>query len=127
MLRVYVDEPFAHFLDGAERGGRVVDECAAFSVGGNLSAYDDGAVVSVDVGIAEHLLHTKAVGQELTFNDALLFPALDEAGRRAVALQEGEGTEDDALTGTGLSSDDAEAVVEIEVEVLDEGVVGDVE
>ena len=82
--------------------------------------------VGFDFGGFEEGLDGESGGVEGAFDDALGVGAAKHFGIGAMALEQTEGAEDDALTGAGFAGDDGEIRAEIEVEAVDEGVVADV-
>ena len=126
VLRVDVDEVFGELSQHVEGGRRVVDESAALACGRNLAADEQGVAVGFDFGGFEEGLDGESGGVEGAFDDALGVGAAKHFGIGAMALQQTEGAEDNALTGAGFAGDDGEIRAEIEVEAVDEGVVADV-
>ena len=126
VLRVDVDEVFGELSQHVEGGRRVVDESAALACGRNLAADEQGVAVGFDFGGFEEGLDGESGGVEGAFDDALGVGAAKHFGIGAMALEQTEGAEDDALTGAGFAGDDGEIRAEIEVEAVDEGVVADV-
>ena len=126
VLRVDVDEVFGELAQHVEGGRCVVDEGAALACGRNLAADEQGVAVGFDFGGFEEGLDGESGGVEGAFDDALGVGAAKHFGIGAMALEQTEGAEDNALTGAGFAGDDGEIRAEIEVEAVDEGVVADV-
>ena len=79
--------------------GGVVDESAALACGRNLAADEEGVTVGFDFGGFEEGLDGESGGVEGAFDDALGVGAAKHFGIGAMALEQTEGAEDDALTG----------------------------
>ena len=115
-----VDEVFAQTLQKLERGGGVVDEGAALALGRDLTAHDALFLVAIDVFLLEHGSDGCVEVGEAGFDDAALSPRTDRGAIGALPHQEGDRTEEDALTSTRLTRDDGEVRGELDGELVDE-------
>src|SRR5690606_29610436 len=96
---------------------------------GDLAADDEHAGgVGLDLVGAEEVREPPLVGVvEDALDDGLLGAGADGLGRGALAEDELERAEEDALAGSGLARDDVEPAVELDFELFDQRVIADVE
>ena len=120
MLRMDVYEVFAQTLQKLERSGGVVDEGAALALGRDLTAHDALFLVAIDVFLFEHSPYGCVKVGEAGFDDAALSPRTDRRAIGTLPHQEGDRTEEDALTSTRLTRDDGEVRGELDGELVDE-------
>src|SRR5690606_11939991 len=128
VLPVEVYRVGGHLAEDVERGGGVVDEGAA-ARGRDLAADDEDALrARLDLVGAQERRQPPLVGVvEDPLDDGLPGAGADGLRARAVTEEQPEGADEDALPRARLARDDVEPAVELDLELLDEGVVADAE
>ena len=79
--------------------------------------------IVVEVVLIEEGFQVVSCDVERGFEGTALLACLDGAEVGTVAGQQAYGTEQDALAGTGLTGNGAEAFVQVNIEVLDQSIV----
>ena len=123
VLRVYVDESRGQCAELLEVDGRVVDEAAAFSAGQHFAADGARRGVIVEVVFLEVAGQVECADVESGLDAALGRAGLDGLAVGALAEQQSEGAEQDALSSARLAGDDGKTRCEVDVQRVDEGVV----
>ena len=123
MLGMDVEQSFAELAQVGNGRRRIVDERAALACCCQFAADDAVMPVEVEVVLLEEGIQSVAVEVELCLDDASVGSVLDHACLGSLAKQQGDGSEENALTGACLARDDRKAAIEAYVERSDEGVV----
>ena len=120
VLRMDVYELFAQLSHPGEGHRSIVDEGTAFACRRQLSSDDGVVAIVVDVVVIEERLHSVSRKVEMGFYHAAVSACLDGLGVGSVTQEQTDGAEDDALSGSGFSSDDGEARIECDIQLVDE-------
>ncbi len=123
MLAVDVDDQLAERLEVSLRAGAAVDVAARAPLGGDHPAQDARAV-AVQVALGEPAAGFGDLRQIEAGEDVGLVRAgAHHAAVGTVAQAQAEGIEHDRLAGTGFAADGTHAGIQLEVQVVDDGVV----
>ena len=83
-----------------------------------MPAVRDGVVL--DVVVAEEGVHVVTRQVEVGLDDALVGSLLDGLRVGPLSQEQGDGAEDDTLTGTRLSRNDREARIEFNIQFINQ-------
>ena len=115
VLGVYIHQTAAQRAEEQQWCRTVIDEGPRLTVGGELAADDTLVFVIVGIVLVEQFLKLVTRDVELCLDDAFLLARLYGLGVSPVAKEQTDGTEDDALSRSGLTGDNGEAFREIDV------------
>src|SRR5262249_33860235 len=121
-LAVDVHEDVADLLEGGDGDGLIVD--VAVTAAGPVQApgQDDLAVFQGRADDLLDLLAQVGVDQVEAAGDAqLVGPGAQQLGRTALAQQQAQRSKEKRLAGAGLAGPGAEAGLQLDADVLDEG------
>jgi hypothetical protein len=121
-----VDEAFAQLSHHVQCHRHVVDEGTALSAGVDFASQNAVFGIIVDVVVSEEGLHIISADVEMGFYAATVLSRFDGFDVGTVAQQQSESSQDDTLSGSGLTRDDGEAGWKSDVELIDEGKVLDI-
>ena len=127
VLRVDVDQVAAGLFEYSHGHGRVVDECAAFSPGVHLAAYDALVAVKVDVVFRKEGFQIQSAGIECRFHATFLRSGLDGLCVGPLSEQQAQSAQDDALAGARLARDDGKALRKVDIQPAYECVIADMQ
>ena len=101
-----VHQLLAQFLEYSQRHGGVVDEGTAFAGGCQFTTHDGIGVVILYLVFIEQWSHVVAREVEVGLDDALVGSLLDGFRVGTLPQQQPDGSEDDALSCSRLTSND---------------------
>ena len=114
---MYVNQLLAQLFHLRQRGGRVVDESAAFA-GGVKFAAQDALVFVLQLVSLEERAQVVAGDIEAGFDDAFGGAGADGFHVGALSEQEADGAQNDGFTGSCLTRDDRKARLEADVQLF---------
>ena len=122
-----VDELGTHLFEEGEGGWCVVDESAAFASGHDFPPHNDAVLLHINVGGLEGVDQRGGEIGKLTFDDTFGCAVFDDFCLGPIALQQSQCAEDDTFARSGLARNHTKARPQVEVEPINQSIVGNVE